>query len=73
MLCFNFFKCKYKERGTRCGVTFDIMACMVATKSLLLYYALKIPLLDALLNHGRNTMLRNGTFSPPSGPIFNLA
>jgi hypothetical protein len=39
----------------------------------LLYYALKIPLLDALLNYGTSTMLKNGTPSPPSGPVFNIA
>jgi hypothetical protein len=39
---------------------------MDATKSLLLYYSLKIPLLGALLNYGTNTMLKNGTPSPPS-------
>jgi hypothetical protein len=61
LLCSFFFKCKYKERDTLCGVAFDTVACMVATKSLLLYYALKIPLPSALLNYGTNTMLKNET------------
>jgi hypothetical protein len=26
------WKCKYKERGTHYGVSFDIVACMAATK-----------------------------------------
>jgi hypothetical protein len=44
---------------------------MAATESpFLLYYALKIPLLDALLNYGTSTMLKNGTPSPPSGPYL---
>jgi hypothetical protein len=51
-LCSLFFKCKYKERGTLCGVSFDIVACMAATKSLLLCYAHKIPLLIFFLNYG---------------------
>jgi hypothetical protein len=73
LLCALFFKCKYKERGTLCGVAFDTVACMAATKSLLLCYGLKIPFPGALLNYGTNTMLKNGTSSPPSGPIFNIA
>jgi hypothetical protein len=32
----------------------------------------QIPLLDALLNYGTSTMLKDGTPSPPSGPIFNI-
>jgi hypothetical protein len=47
-------------------------ACMAAMESLLLCYALKIPLLGALLNHGTNTMLKNGTPSRPSGLVFNI-
>jgi len=39
----------------------------------LLFYALKITLLDALLNYGTNTMLRNGTPSTPSDLVFNIA
>jgi hypothetical protein len=72
-LCSLFFKCKYKERDTLCGVAFAIVACMDATKSLLLCYALKIPLLGDLLNYGTNTVLKNGTPSPPSDPVFNIA
>jgi hypothetical protein len=49
------------------------MTCMNATQSLLLCYALKISLLGALLNYGTNTMLKNGTPSPPSIPVFNIA
>jgi hypothetical protein len=62
----------YKERGTLCGVAFDTVACMAATISLLLCYALKIPLLGDLLKYGTNTMLKNGTPSPPSSLIFNI-
>jgi hypothetical protein len=29
--------------------------------------------LDALLNYGTSTIQNNGTLSPPSGPIFNIA
>jgi hypothetical protein len=46
---------------------------MATTESLLLYYTLKIPLLGVLLNYGKNIMLKNGTPSPPSDPIFNIA
>jgi hypothetical protein len=67
-----FFKCKYKERGTLCGVSFDTMAYMDTKKYLLLCYDLKLPLLGALLNYGTNTMLNNGTLSPPSSSIFNI-
>jgi hypothetical protein len=63
----------FLTRGTLDGVPFDTVSCMDAKKSLLLYYSLKIPLLGALLNYGTNTMLRNGTPSPPSGPIFKIA
>jgi hypothetical protein len=52
LLCSLFFKCKYKERCTLCGVSFDIVACMAATKSLLLCYAHKIPLSIVMLNYG---------------------
>jgi hypothetical protein len=45
---------------------------MDTTKKFLLCYDLKILLLDALLNYGTNTMLKNGTLSPPSGPMFNI-
>jgi hypothetical protein len=64
MLCSLFFsygKCKYKERGTHYGVSFDIVAEWMLQNLLLLCYALKIPLLDALLNYGTSTMLKNGT------------
>jgi hypothetical protein len=67
------FKYKYKERGTLCGVTFDTLACMATKKSLLLCYALKISLLGVFLNYGTNTVLKNGTPSPPSGMVFNIA
>jgi len=30
----------------------------------------QIPLLDALLNYGTSSMLKNGTLSPPSGLLF---
>jgi hypothetical protein len=42
------------------------------TKYLLLYYVLQIPLLGTLLNYGTNTMLKNGTPSPPGDPVFNI-
>jgi hypothetical protein len=67
-----FFKCKFKERATLCGVVFDIVAYVDATKYLILYYSLKIPLLGALLNYKINIMLMNGTPSPPSGLVFNI-
>jgi hypothetical protein len=67
-----FFKCKYKERCTLCGVSFDTMECMVAIKYILLYYYLKITLPCVILNYGTNTMLKNGTPSPPNGPVFNI-
>jgi hypothetical protein len=73
LLCALFFKCRYKERGTLGGVAFDTVAYMDATKSLLFYYALQIPLLGALLNYGTNTMLKNGIPSPPSYLVFNIA
>jgi hypothetical protein len=57
---------------TPCGVVFDIVPCIVAIKYLLLFYALKIPLLGFMLNYGTNTMLKNGTLSLPSGPVFNI-
>jgi hypothetical protein len=69
---FLFFKCKYKERGTHCGVSFDIVAYMAAKESLL-FYSLKIPLLDSLVNDGTNTMLKNATLYPRSDPVFNIA
>jgi hypothetical protein len=31
------------------------------------------PLLDSLLNYGTITMLKNGTFSPLGGVVFNIA
>jgi len=46
---------------------------MVAAKSLIFCYALKIPLLGASLNYGTNKMLKNGTPSPPSVLVFNIA
>jgi hypothetical protein len=56
-LCSLFFKHKYKERGTVCGVVLDIVACMDSIEYLLLYYFLKIPDLGVLINYGTNTML----------------
>jgi len=72
MLCSLFFKCKYKERGTHYRVVFDIVAYMDVTKYLLLFNALKITLLDAMLNYGTNTMLKNGTPYPLSDLVFNI-
>jgi hypothetical protein len=37
----------------------------------ILFYDLKIPILDALLNYETNTILMNGTPSPPNNPISN--
>jgi len=37
------------------------------------FVMLSNPILDVMLNHGTSTMLKNGTLSPPSGPIFNIA
>jgi len=68
-----FFKSKYNERGSLCGISFDNVAYMNTRKSLLLFCALKIPLLGDLLNYGTNTMLNNGTSSPPSGLVLNIA
>jgi hypothetical protein len=68
-----FFKCKYKEIDTLYGVSFDIVVCMVAAKYLIFCYALKIPVLGASLNYGTNKMLKNGTASPPSVLVFNIA
>jgi hypothetical protein len=51
-LCSLFFKCKYKERDTLCGVAFDTVACIAATESLLLYYAHRILLSDVFLSYG---------------------
>jgi hypothetical protein len=45
---------------------------MDAISFLLLYFSLKIPLPGSLLNYGKNTMLNNGTPSPPHGPLFNI-
>jgi hypothetical protein len=73
LLCSLFFKCKYKEISALGGVYFDILAYMAATQSLLLCYAIKIPLLSALLSYGTNKTLNNGTPSPPIDPIFNIA
>ena len=33
----------------------------------------QVPILDVFLYYGTNTMLKNGTLSPHSGPIFNIA
>jgi hypothetical protein len=68
-----FFKCKYKEIGTLYGVTIDTMAYMDDIECFLLYYSLRIPLLGSLLNYGTNAMLNNGTLSPTSDQIFNIA
>jgi hypothetical protein len=52
LLYSNFFKCKYKERDTLYGVSFDIVACMAITKSLLLFYAHIIPLSNVFICYG---------------------
>jgi hypothetical protein len=48
-LLFN-FKCK--DRGTLCGVAFDILAYMTAIESLLLCNSHKIPLSTSMLING---------------------
>jgi hypothetical protein len=47
-----FFKCKYKERGTLCGASFDTVACMDGIESLFLCCAQKMPLSDVFLSYG---------------------
>jgi hypothetical protein len=46
---------------------------MADTKSLLLCYDHRIPLLDVFLNYGTRKMKKNGTPSPLSGPVFNIS
>ena len=65
---------KYKERGPHYGVSFDTVAWMdnieYHTYSFMLS---KYHSLDDLLNYGTSTIQNNGTLSPHSGPIFNIA
>jgi hypothetical protein len=46
---------------------------MAATKYLLLYYSLKMPLLGDFLNYGTNTMINNGTPSPHGNLVFKIS
>jgi hypothetical protein len=65
---------KYKERDTHYGVVFDTVAWMAITKSSTSSVMLsKYHSLDSLLNYGTSTIQKNGTPSPPSILVFNIA
>jgi hypothetical protein len=62
-----------QRRDTLCGVSFDTVAYMATIEYVFLYYALNIPLLGGMLNYFTNTMLKNGTPSPPNNLAFNIS
>jgi hypothetical protein len=65
-------KCKYKERGTHYGVSMDIVANMVATRSSTSSILLQYPTPKCSTQLWNNKQYnKNGTPSFPSGPIFN--
>jgi hypothetical protein len=76
MLCSLFFS--YGNENTKkvtLTVDFPLKMWLVwmLQNIFILCYALKIPLLDAFLNYGTNTLLKNENPSPPSSLIFNIA
>jgi hypothetical protein len=76
MLCSLFFSygnANTKKEALTMEFPLTLWPVWLLQNLFLLCYALKIPLLDALLNYGTSTMLKNGTLSPPSGLVFNIA
>jgi hypothetical protein len=62
-----------KKEALTMEVHLTLRPIWLLQKLLLLCYSPKIPLLDALLNYGTTAMLNNGTLSPYSGLVFNIA
>jgi hypothetical protein len=76
MLCslfFSYVNVDIKKETLTVELPFTLCPLWLLQNIFILFYALKIPLLDALLNYETNTMLMNGTPSPPNNPIFNIS
>jgi hypothetical protein len=70
---FSYENANTKKEALTVELSFKSWHVWLLHNIFLLRYALKIPLLDDLLNYGTNTMVQNGTLSPSNGLVFNIA